>query len=365
MGLYLVTLLLLSLLQSSSGFTSSSLAIRNKRLKGFLQTCWRIDDYGDNNNLDSHKYRVSRRRVLKTVVTGLVVTPCGVLSTPNTVFASTSIGSEIKDGSSTTSRDLPKVTHSVKMNIRISRSDGTFYYRGEDDDDPVFSGPLTLDLFGTVAPNHVKQFLKYVDVQYNPLDDDPLPGYNRSLFTSLNQATGLLMGGKIPGLELTTMFGGSTAFKYGERVLVPELWVEDSSESSSIKLSHNLGKGLLTHRNLDLSPEFGITTRKSSAADLDDSYTVFGRVRPDDFFFEFLDRVDRLPTYSVDRPAPTNVDVDDTVGQEVASIASKVYSSQRDFFRKSAKALGDTRIDKLYPGKLLRKVDVNQVEILS
>jgi hypothetical protein len=89
--------------------------------------------------------------------------------------------------------DMPPITHSVYMNVRISRQDGTFYVRDDLEDRPenrVFTGTLKLGLFGTLAPRAVQQFLSYVKVTYNPLDDDPLPSYSRSSFSALDQATG-------------------------------------------------------------------------------------------------------------------------------------------------------------------------------
>lgn len=88
---------------------------------------------------------------------------------------------------------LAPVTHKVVMDVRISRQDGTFYVRDDLEDTPenrVFYGKLTLGLFGTTAPNNVQQFLKFANVTYLPLDDNPLPSYSRSNFVSLDQSTG-------------------------------------------------------------------------------------------------------------------------------------------------------------------------------
>ena len=101
----------------------------------------------------------------------------------------------------------PKITHKVRMDVRISRADGSFYVRDAppasssssssssvDDDDP-FYGTLVLGLFGDVAPNHVMRFLGYVDVPYDV--DAPLPSYSRSKFDTLDASTGLLIGGTV------------------------------------------------------------------------------------------------------------------------------------------------------------------------
>ena len=54
---------------------------------------------------------------------------------------------------------------------------------------PSDTNELDID---TVAPVHVEEFLKYVNVPYDPLDENPLPGYGCSTFTKFDQSTGLL-----------------------------------------------------------------------------------------------------------------------------------------------------------------------------
>jgi hypothetical protein len=96
------------------------------------------------------------------------------------------------------------ITHKVFMDVRISRSDGTFYVRDDLEDLPenkVFYGRLVFGLYGTKAPATVERFLSYVTAAYNPLDDNPLPTYGRSTFRSLDQATGT----KRPPLSLDTV----------------------------------------------------------------------------------------------------------------------------------------------------------------
>jgi hypothetical protein len=48
----------------------------------------------------------------------------------------------------------------------------------------------------------------------------------------------------------------------------------------------------------------------------------------------------------------------------VQDAAQAVFNAQRGFFRGAAKSLGDTRVSKVYEGKLLRRVEVTQVGIL-
>jgi hypothetical protein len=42
-------------------------------------------------------------------------------------------------------------------------------------------------------------------------------------------------------------------------------------------------------------------------------------------------------------------------------VANSVFKAQKEFFRGAAKTFGDTRVSKLYEGKLLRRVEVLQV----
>ena len=162
---------------------------------------------------------------------------------------------------------LAKITHKVTFNVRISRADGTFYVRDDPPDtvpsadNQVFYGQIVLGLFGEAAPTIVDRFLQYADVQYTPADDDPLPSFARSSFQSLDQTNGLLQGGYIPGLHLTS-FAGSSTLEYGGKILGAPLWIEKGDKSK--KVSHSAGRGLLTHRNLEVLPVFGITTRPLS-----------------------------------------------------------------------------------------------------
>jgi len=247
------------------------------------------------------------------------------------------------------------ITDKVVMDVRISRQDGTFYVRDDLDDSPenkVFYGQLTFALFGDLAPQAVKQFLSYVDIDFNPSDDNPMPSYARSTFVSFDQSTGLLLGGYIPSLQVTD-FGGSAALKYGGRVLSAPLWADKVPKE---QVKHET-KGLLTHRTLEVAPTFGITTR--SAPELDDTHTVFGQVILDDSSRAFLDIVRDLPTYSMEKPRG-----DPREETALDDVASAVFNSQREFFRSAAKTVGDTRLEKVFPGKLLRRVEVTQVKHL-
>lgn len=259
-----------------------------------------------------------------------------------------------------------KVTHRVAFDVRISRQDGTFYVRDDLPPTPenqVFLGRLVVGLFGNVAPHHVERFLSYVETSNNNgsilEDDNPLPMYSRSVFPSLDQATGVIVGGKIPSLEATTV-NGSPALRYGGRLLPSKLWVEtDSSTTSAPKLSH-VGRGLLTHRDLEVLPVFGITTRTDTRT-LDGTHTVFGRLLLDENENDanaFLNILTDLPTYTVDRAVVNNEE------NVVESSARAVYAAQRQFFRSAAQVVGDSRLDKVYEGKLLRRVEVTRAVVL-
>jgi cyclophilin family peptidyl-prolyl cis-trans isomerase len=275
--------------------------------------------------------------------------------------------------------ETPIVTDRVYFDVRISRPDGTFYVRDDDDDElptnRVFQTRLVFGLFGTIAPNHVQQFLRYVDS--NPIvneEDDNFPSYARSMFSRYDDATGIVYGGYIPGLQLTN-FQGSSVLQYRGRLWPAKLWIESSNmnrenpQQSQIQPSASYwkqqGRGLLTHAALDPTPVFGITTRESSFIDTGTT-TVFGQLQLDDDrsnndsslsnSLEFLQRVSNLPTYSMDRPVP--VDRERTVLDETAET---VFAAQRQLFRNAAKSIGDSRLDNLYPGKILRRVEVTRV----
>ena len=262
-----------------------------------------------------------------------------------------------------------KITDKVFMDVRISRQDGTFYVRDDLPDTPenrVFLGRLTIGLFGQAAPNHVARFKSYIHpAADDPLDDNPLPSYSRSTFASLDQATGVLTGGRIPALEATVV-NGSPALRYGGRLLPASLWLEDSSVVAVTRLSHS-NRGLLTHGQLDLLPTFGVTTRRDTR-ELDATSVVFGRILWDDDATAFFDIIRDLPTYSMDRTvvSGTSTANDGSAAEPslVEESARAVYAAQKQFFRSAAKAVGDTRLDKVYEGKLLRRVEVTRVGLL-
>ena len=252
---------------------------------------------------------------------------------------------------------LPQVTHKVFMDIRISRRDGTFYVKRPENvedptDEPIYAH-LVLGLYGNVAPNCVQQFLKYVDIPFDL--DNPNPSYSTTRFSTLDTESGLLIGG-ISGLDVTTLAGGNV-LQYKGKVIPAKLWLENTKkeEGTPPPVPHGR-KGLLTHRNLDLTPSFGVTTRGSSS--LDSSHTVFGCVLEDTN--GFLEKVIDIPAMTSDGIVTKTSDEPVNVGGGTA-IASSLFTAQRRVFRDAAKTFGDSRLDRLPDGKLLRRIEVTQV----
>lgn len=222
-----------------------------------------------------------------------------------------------------------------------------------------FYGQLVIGLFGDVAPNHVKEFLSYVDVPFDM--DAPLPSYSRSKFQTLDSATGLLIGGTIPGLDVTTLAGGNV-LEYSGKVFPAKLWLEDRRKDDTPQLSHN-AKGLITHRNLDPTPSFGITTRNTSTS-LDSTHTIFACLLEDKA--GLIDQVVDLPVLT-DTGRVSKTSNEPVIGGNNdigSSLASSVFTAQRAVFRDAAKTFGDTRLDKMYDGKLLRRIEVTKVGTL-
>lgn len=296
-------------------------------------------------NNDNDQHSINRRNVLSALLVTTASTVLGPL-------AANAIDLQ-------PSPEDPKITHKVTFNVRISRADGTFYTRDEPadtlptPDNQVFTGAVTVGLYGDLAPNHVQRFLNYVDVLYSPADDTPLPSYARSQFSTLDQSTGLLAGGNIPGLHLSN-FAGSSALEYGGRILPSKLWVDDFKGKK--RMFHSR-PGLLTHRDLEVLPNFGITTRPSS--ELNAGNTVFGTLLPTESSIAFLSRCVDLPTYSLDRPAGPIGEQQNSRAVEEA--ASSVYAFQKNLFRSAAQTFGDTRVGSVYEGKILRRVEVTSV----
>ncbi len=292
---------------------------------------------------------------------------------PATPLEPTAMSNIKKNDLNYVSSDTAKITHKVFFKVRISRPDGTFYVRDEEENEPenrVYYGQLTFGLFGVNAPNHVQRFLEYIvdpatstpsttpsssSLSTTKNDETSYPSYSRSSFTQFDDATGVLCGGTIPSLEVVEI-QQSVALRYGSRLLPAKLWIEPTTTPA--RIAHDR-TGLLTHAQLDATPAFGITTRNDTSV-LNPTHTVFGTFIMNADAKEFLHRIATIPTYSIDRPIVPPQSTTTTP----APATDAIYNLQRQFFRNTAKTLGDTRINKLYNGKLLRRVEVTQVGLL-
>uniref|UniRef100_A0A7S1FPN0 PPIase cyclophilin-type domain-containing protein n=1 Tax=Corethron hystrix TaxID=216773 RepID=A0A7S1FPN0_9STRA len=297
-----------------------------------------------------------RRSVLQTILTSSISTSFSSFLVPFHSLAAT-------ESPISPLREPSDATDKVYIKVRISRSDGSFYDRsGESSVDPtddVFSAKIKIELFGKSFPVHVEQFLKFVEANKSiGLEDDPFPNYSTSIFSSYDDAQGILYGGTIPGLSVEN-FAGSSALRYGNRIIPSKLWLENQRSESTL-ISGLLPAGMLVHRSLDVMPSFGITVRPTTVRNnkllaSSDEAIVFGQVILDEDGKQFLARVSSLPTYSVDRPMyPGENDLR-------RGVATNVYNGQRDFMRGFANAIGDIRVTKVYNGKLLRRVEVTEV----
>ena len=243
-----------------------------------------------------------------------------------------------------------RVTATVRVSARVARSDGTFSVRDNDEDPPLF-GDVDLQLFGEAAPAAVALFLG--SALGDPAAPDT-PTYARSLVDERRGAS-LVVGGRIKGLSERDIFG--------ERVLVN---TRDGSEALSPRgasvaaklgrersgLPHD-GPGLLTRRRGDAGVDltaFGLTLKASPQ--LDPDYEVFGAVARDDS--NVLAKIASLGVYSMDAVGPST-DV---------PLAAEIYRAQKDAFRGAAKAIGDGRANAVFPGKILRRVEVTRVQLL-
>ena len=67
-----------------------------------------------------------------------------------------------------------------------------------------------------------------------------------------------------------------------------------------------------------------------------------------------LAKIASLGVYSMDAVGPST-DV---------PLAAEIYRAQKDAFRGAAKAIGDGRANAVFPGKILRRVEVTRVQLL-
>lgn len=114
-----------------------------------------------------------------------------------------------------------------------------------------------------------------------------------------------------------------------------------------------------------------------SSSTLDATHTIFGCILEDTN--GFLENIVDLPvltdtgmvsmttTTAMDDPTKSSKGGSESRGAGVigaSSLASSVFTAQRKVFRGAAKTFGDTRLDKVYDGKLLRRIEVTKVGVL-
>ncbi|KAJ1448589.1 hypothetical protein M885DRAFT_538660 [Pelagophyceae sp. CCMP2097] len=238
-------------------------------------------------------------------------------------------------------------TERVRFGVRCARTDGTFSTRKDDTDPPLF-GSLTVGLFGDAAPASVALFLTFA------LGPDSGPTYTRSLFDEIAEGGAVVVGGRIRGIDEKDLFGEPVLLYNGGEALSPRAEkVERLARSEKSAVAHDRA-GLLTRRRRTAgarAPEFAVTLR--AAPELDAEWTVFGAIEADGG--GMLDRIRSLPVYSDVAVGPLATDV---------PLAADVFNAQRQVFRKAAKQLGDTRGQGVFPGKILRRVDVTATTLL-
>ena len=245
------------------------------------------------------------------------------------------------------------VTETVRLNVRVSRSDGTFAVRDDDEDRPFF-GALDVGLFGEAAPANVALFLEFA--LNSPMRDDF--SYSRSVFDEKAENGALAIGGRVRGVEERSLFQGL------ERILVyrdKEL-LSSKRERKIASLAAKEGPtfrshdapGLLTRRRgatgTDLI-DFGLTLR--AAPELDANWVVFGKLTNDnDEGLALIDRIASLPTYS-----------DEAITD--SALAAQVFRAQKETFRNVATAIGDSRVSSVFRGKILRRVEITQSSLIA
>lgn len=247
------------------------------------------------------------------------------------------------------SRPSREATEVVRFRMRVARSDGTFAVRDDDGGDKPLFGDLDVAVYGDLAPANAALFLRFA------LGESP--GYESSLFDEI--AGPILIGGRLRGLEERELFG-ERILLYRDRELLAgrddrRLERIAASETTPLRLDR---PGLLLRRRAP-SPQsaqlldFGLSL--APAPELDDQWTVFGSVLKDDS--RLLDAIKLLPTYSAEAVG--------NFSNKEYPIAGQVFKAERDLFRAAADAVGDTRLKSIFPGKILRRVEVTRVDLLK
>ena len=241
--------------------------------------------------------------------------------------------------------------------MRIARPDGTFYVRakGEEDPEPPKIGDVDVELFGKSAPAAVATFLAFA--LGDPASAEA-PTYASAILDERGASSD---GQQLPVVYAARRLRGvETRSIGGEQILVRSRdggeVLSRNAELVAAKLrgepsavNHDAA-GILTRQRGDAPQAFGLTVAGSKV--LDATNQAFGRVVRDNN--NLIEAVGALNAYSLDAVGPST----DVPG------AAALYRAQKDAFRGAAKAFGDGRASKIFPGKLLRRVEITRVELL-
>jgi hypothetical protein len=256
--------------------------------------------------------------------------------------------------------DAPtKATSVLKLSVRVARPDGTFYVKpkGEEDPEPPVFADVELELYGSEAPAATAMFLTFA------VGDPAAPASATYASALIDERVGdvVYAAKRLRGLAERDVFGervlvtskdGTNALsRAGEEVerLLPK-------ETSSMK--HDAA-GLITRRRTDVGrdlPGFGVTL--APAPSLDATNEVFGRLRPSKGTTALLTALAGLPVYSSAYSGPEGPT------SKTETIAEELYRAQNEAFRGAAAAIGDGRAGNVFPGKLLRRVEVTSVKLV-
>ena len=245
-------------------------------------------------------------------------------------------------------------TTTVRLSIRIARPDGTFYVRakGEEDPEPPRIGDVDVELNGK-APAAVATFLAFA--LGDPASADAPTYASAILDERAADAPVIYAARRLRGVETRSIGGeqilvrsrdGGEVLSRNAEAVAAKLRKEPSAASHD-------SAGILTRQRGDAPQAFGLTVAGSKT--LDATNQAFGRVVRDNS--NLIRAISTLNAYSLDA-AP------DGLSKDVPGAAA-IYRAQKDAFRGAAKAFGDGRASKIFPGKLLRRVEITRVELLS
>ena len=242
-------------------------------------------------------------------------------------------------------------TTTVRLSMRIARPDGTFYVRakGEEDPEPPKIGDVDVELFGR-APAAVATFLAFA--LGDPASAEAPTYASAILDERAADAPVIYAARRLRGVETRSIGGeqilvrsrdGGEVLSRNAELVAAKLRGEPSA------VNHDAA-GILTRQRGDSPQAFGVTVAASKT--LDATNQAFGRVVRDNN--NLIEAVGALNAYSLDAVGPST----DVPG------AAALYRAQKDAFRGAAKAFGDGRASKIFPGKLLRRVEITRVELL-